>query len=788
MAKIYNRALLISGENKKVGTPVVRIITLDKDNKVTRASGATTPSDADAGYAKGCIFVNTAGGVGTSVYINEGSATSADFNIVNGSGGAGVSTWDGLYALDQTLDINGVTLTFDRSSGNGDVITFTNSGGGSGDLIQITNGGTGKDIQGTNDTWSVSKLGDAVFNTVSFSGDADSAGFTLTIGDFTMSDGKMAITNQDNESTLLVTNNGLTSAAALELVGSGTHTGTGTSSFAQIRPTGLTTGTALTVIAAAATTSVAVVDIQTLGLTSGSAVRVASTTGVFTTGGKLVELDSAGAVAGNHLTATTSGAYTGTGMILVTAGAATTGVLVSIISTTGLTTGSLLRATTSTAGLIATNGAISLTASGAFTSTSGIAGGFVEVKANSTTAGTVFNILGTSLTTGVALSISNGTAATTSGSLLRVAAGGTGAVATSGIVSFTHTGIYTSTSAIDGGFVEVKANATTAGTIVNVVGSGLTTGVGLMLSNGTSAMTTGSMIRVNASGTGAIATNGIVSLTHAGIFTSTSATDGGFVEIKAAATTAGTLINVVAVGLITGIGMHISNGTAATTTGSLLRVTAGGTGAVATNGIVSFVHSGVYTSTTVGFLNVSASATTGGTVATVTGASVTDGVGLQISNAAITTGTHLSILGAAGASMFTVKVNGATVIAGSAIGTASLTQTAGDHTLTSGNLILTAGHIKNTPQAIASANTAISIVTLVTTISNAAATTHTLADGTVGQIKFITMTTYGDDAVITPANFVGTTITLNAAGDSWTGIFAGTEWRTLALGGTAAVA
>ena len=98
-------------------------------------------------------------------------------------------------------------------------------------------------------------------------------------------------------------------------------------------------------------------------------------------------------------------------------------------------------------------------------------------------------------------------------------ASGTGAIATNGIVSLTHAGVFTSTSSVDGGFVEVKANSTTAGTIVNVVGSGLTTGIMLSMSNGTSAMTSGSLIRLAASGTGAIATNGIVSLTHAGIFT-----------------------------------------------------------------------------------------------------------------------------------------------------------------------------------------------------------------------------------------------------------------------------
>ena len=194
----------------------------------------------------------------------------------------------------------------------------------------------------------------------------------------------------------------------------------------------------------------------------------------------------------------------------------------------------------------------------------------MEIKANDTTAGVVLNLVADALTTGVGVHLSNGSSALTTASLLRVTAGGTGAIATNGIVSLTHSGDFTSTTAINGGFVEVKAAATTAGTIVNVVGAALTTGVGLMLSNGTSAMTTGSMIRVNASGTGAIATNGIVSLNHAGIFTSTSANDGGFVEIKAAATTAGVIVNVVGVGLITGVGLHISNGTAANNTCSFI--------------------------------------------------------------------------------------------------------------------------------------------------------------------------------------------------------------------------
>lgn len=116
---------------------------------------------------------------------------------------------------------------------------------------------------------------------------------------------------------------------------------------------------------------------------------------------------------------------------------------------------------------------------------------------------------------------------------------------------------------------------------------------------------------------------------------------------------------------------------------------------------------------------------------------------------------------------------------------------AGNITITAGGTsgkIAVVSPIVLTAQAIVNANTAINVTTPLTTIANNGASTHTMADGVVGQTKTIVCTVYTADAVITPSNFVGTTITLNAAGDSWTGIFLGTEWVTTALGGTAAVA
>lgn len=867
---------------------------------------------------------NKFGSTGNGLYINASNQLIfAAQGVTTTLGSAGsVANFSLNDAYDDgreiTVDSLGVLLTGSIATG---VLQITNTSSGA--LISLSHTtNTNNDILGTGSTWKVTGQGRATFtkvilgddetiefgastdatvkwinassvlrfsgavdfadavttdasSTLTMTGTAGTDVITVTAGDLVVSDGSLIMTDADNAATLSVTNNTATSANTILFTGSGTFTGTGASSFVRVSATGLTTGTALTVIANTASTSVGVVDlsmtglssgsalrvtggganltsggklievamgaatdgagltitssgvytgagvlqlvansatsatgilnVSATGLTSGSAVLVTSSTANFTTGGKMIELAMVAATAGNGLTVTTTGAYTGTGLAILSAGAMTTGILLSLISTTGLTSGSLLRATTSTAGELATNGAYSLRGTGAHTSasntglldvrssgmvgtaanstlvnfmatgaaqvdttllnveasgfTTGYTGTMVRIKSPTTTgAGTVLAVIadgitsgGTAadisvdaLTTGLGLNIANSGGAMTTGSLLRVTAQGTGAIATNGIVSFTHTGAFTSTSAVDGGFVEIKANDTVAGTILNLVGDALTTGIGVQLSNATSAMTTGSLLRVTASGTGTIATNGIVSITHGGIFVSTAnagvldvrgsamvgtatlvnfmttAADqltttvlnvensgfttgytGSMVRIKSPTTTgAGKVVELIADGitsggtamsisvdaLTTGLGLAIENGTAATTSGSLLRVTAGGTGAVATNGIVSFAHTGVYTSTSrVGLLNVNASATTGGTVAHIMGAAVTDGtiLSLEAVEATLTTGLYIQCYDGA-ANDFSVGRYGATIIAGNAALTAALTMTKGDFVMSDG--------------------------------------------------------------------------------------------------------
>jgi len=72
----------------------------------------------------------------------------------------------------------------------------------------------------------------------------------------------------------------------------------------------------------------------------------------------------------------------------------------------------------------------------------------------------------------------------------------------------------------------------------------------------------------------------------------------------------------------------------------------------------------------------------------------------------------------------------------------------------------------STPQAITSA-TAVNLTAPVTTIASGGAIALTLANGSVGQIKIICMTTDGGDATLTPTTLNGfTTITFDTVGDS----------------------
>ena len=86
----------------------------------------------------------------------------------------------------------------------------------------------------------------------------------------------------------------------------------------------------------------------------------------------------------------------------------------------------------------------------------------------------------------------------------------------------------------------------------------------------------------------------------------------------------------------------------------------------------------------------------------------------------------------------------------------------------------------STPQAL-TANGAINLTTAVTTVNSAGGVLAlTLANGSIGQLKVIIMLTAGNNAVITPtALHGGTTITMNAVGDTVTLLYTSTGWAII---------
>jgi hypothetical protein len=157
----------------------------------------------------------------------------------------------------------------------------------------------------------------------------------------------------------------------------------------------------------------------------------------------------------------------------------------------------------------------------------------------------------------------------------------------------------------------------------------LSTGVGVSITN-TSGLTTGSLLRISTGTGGQLNTNGVVSITGSGAFDSISNT--GLVNIVANSTTSGTLQNMTANALGSGVGMYISSTSTTLTTGSLLRTSSGTTGAVS-NGIVNLIATGAYTSTgNAGLLTLTANGTLTGTIQSIFGNSLTTGTALHVSS------------------------------------------------------------------------------------------------------------------------------------------------------------
>jgi len=101
------------------------------------------------------------------------------------------------------------------------------------------------------------------------------------------------------------------------------------------------------------------------------------------------------------------------------------------------------------------------------------------------------------------------------------------------------------------------------------------------------------------------------------------------------------------------------------------------------------------------------------------------------------------------------------------------------NTNVTGNLTVS-GAFTGSRQTISGAGV-INLTTLFTEITTTGADAYSLANGTVGQIKIITMAVHGGDATITPTTFAnGTSMTMDAVHDSVTLIYGANGWVVLA--------
>ncbi len=695
----------------------------------------TAPTTTSGEYV---MYVD--GGV---LYFDNGSGVVA----LVAAGGSGSVSWEAMYATDNTINIaggNGLTIAGSMASSN-NVLTLQVDAGSSGAALAFNQLGSGNDVVGTGSTWSISKAGVATFSSI-------------------------VLTTSISTDTFAITNDTITANNALIVSGSGVFSGTGANSFVNITASGLTTGTALTVIANAATSSVGVVDISATGQTSGSTLRVTGGGANITSGGKVVEIAMGAAITGAGLSIVTTGIHAGTttnSILAITNNSATTGTSI-YLAVNGLTTG--------VAQLI--------TSSGTMTTT----GSLLTLTANSaTTAAGIFRINANGLTSGIgAVIASSATAITGAGRLLRV--DHTGATTTSGILTEfasaandeTEIVKITASSTLSAGVaLDIAVGSMDTGTGILVTGTAITTGKGVSIA-GLDALTSGIALNITSAATAITGAGRMLFSNHTGA-TGTSAI---LNEFKTAATDETILAQFTTAAMVNGVALK-AVGTTGMTTGSVILATSSTAGAVATNGIISFQATGNFTSTNrAGFLNVVANTTTGGTVAHISATALTDGtiLSLEAVEATLTTGLYIQCYDGA-ANDFSVAKYGATIIAGNAQGTAALTVTAGDLVLTAGNATVGGKFILSGTETIAAGgtSTALALTKSVHYIdADAGGDTFTLADGVAGQITTILLTSSTGTATITPTNLAGgTSVTLNADGDSVVLQFMDTEWFIL---------
>jgi len=291
----------------------------------------------------------------------------------------------------------------------------------------------------------------------------------------------------------------------------------------------------------------------------------------------------------------------------------------------------------------------------------------------------VFDVTGTTLTTGKVLDVSD-LAGLTTGTIIHIDATGvtqtsgklihldsastaltstgrlflsdfTGATTTSGILNE-----FKSASTDETIIVQIYAvGAAALGTCLNVKAAAMTTGVGIKIDSA-DALTTGILVDIESGATAMTTSGRLLSVDHSGA----TSTTGTLVECKSAATdetksvvitasgalAAGACLDIVASSMTTGVGIRIDNADALTT-GVLVDIESAATAIATTGRMFRSDHSGA--TSTSGVLNEFLSAATDETVIVQITASgvLSTGIALNINTASMTDGTAIYIDGTA---------------------------------------------------------------------------------------------------------------------------------------------
>ena len=129
--KLVANQTTLRGTTVTINSQTIVVTERDVSGNVVKCSGAAAPTDAGAGYAIGAFFrLTTGNGIGTTDYINEGSATSCDFNALTSAGG----------------DITGVTAGAGLSGGGSSGAVTVDIGAGRGTTVRADAVDVGVDV------------------------------------------------------------------------------------------------------------------------------------------------------------------------------------------------------------------------------------------------------------------------------------------------------------------------------------------------------------------------------------------------------------------------------------------------------------------------------------------------------------------------------------------------------------------------------------------------------------------------------------------------------------------